>query len=167
MAELEKKNETALTSFSSGSSGDFSSGSSEDTGFEGWLLKFGTKEFPMEYVDEEGYTCTPNQRQETKAWQDNNGNLKRNTASHQRTKIEITTMEGLTTSQVQSITRVMKSSIIDKQQRKYKITYWNDEDGAYKDAIVYVPDIPFKYKMLDKEKNTSIYKSFRIALIEY
>lgn len=72
----------------------FSSGSS--SGFEGWLLKFGSREFPMECIAEEGYSCTPNQRQEVEAWQDNRGNLHRDTASHYRTKIEITTMDELT-----------------------------------------------------------------------
>lgn len=50
MADLTK---TLNDEFSSGSSsGNFSSGGS--TGFEGWLLKFGSREFPMECIAEEG-----------------------------------------------------------------------------------------------------------------
>ena len=85
----------------------FSSGSS--SGFEGWLLKFGSREFPMECIAEEGYSCTPNQRQEVEAWQDNRGNLHRDTASHYRTKIEITTMDELTREDIQNIQSDIKS----------------------------------------------------------
>lgn len=146
-------------------SDDFSDSSS--TGFEGWLLKFGTREFPMEYIAEEGYSSTPNQRQESSAWQDTGGNLHRDTASHYRTKIEITTMDELTIEAMQEIQSVMNSSIIDKKERKAKITYWNDEEGKYKPATIYVPDIQFKIKRVDREKKIIYYSSTRIALIEY
>lgn len=143
----------------------FSSGSS--SGFEGWLLKFGSREFPMECIAEDGYSCTPNQRQEVEAWQDNRGNLHRDTASHYRTKIEITTMDELTREDIQNIQSVMNSSVVNKQERKCKITYWNDEDGAYKDATVYIPDTQFKIKRVDRKKKIIYYSSIRIALIEY
>lgn len=163
MADLTK---TLNDEFSSGSSsGNFSSGGS--TGFEGWLLKFGSREFPMECIAEEGYSCTPNQRQEVEAWQDNHGNLHRDTASHYRTKIEITTMDELTREDIQNIQSVMNSSVVNKQERKCKIAYWNDEDGAYKDATVYIPDTQFKIKRVDRKKKIIYYSSIRIALIEY
>ena len=138
----------------------FSSGSS--SGFEGWLLKFGSREFPMECIAEEGYSCTPNQRQEVEAWQDNRGNLHRDTASHYRTKIEITTMDELTREDIQNIQSVMNSSVVNKQERKCKITYWNDEDGAYKDATVYIPDthkhLPHNLPELKRHKNIRSYQ---------
>lgn len=152
--------------FSSGSSsGDFNSGGS--TGFEGWLLKFGNREFPMEHIAEEGYNCTPNQRQEVEAWQDNHGNLHRDTASHYRSKIEITTMDDLTLEEVQEVQSVLNSSIINKKERKGKVTYWNNEENAYKEGLFYIPDIQFKIKRVDKEKKKLYHSSLRIALIEY
>ena len=138
----------------------------KSSGFEGWLLKFGDIEFPMEYIAESGYSSTPNQRQETKAWQDNTGTLHRNTASHYRTKIEIETTE-ITAEQKQEIQAVLNSSMIDKRQRKGQITYWNDEDNEYKQAIVYIPDVQFKIKKVDREEKKIYYNSIRIALIEY
>ncbi len=146
-------------------SSNFSSGSS--TGFDGWLIKFGTREFPLEHIAEEGYDCTPNQRQESNAWQDTAGNLHRDTASHYRTKIEITTMDELTLEELQEIQSVMNSSILDKRERKGKVTYWNNEENAYKEGIFYIPDIQFKIKRVDKVKKKLYHSSLRIALIEY
>lgn len=136
-------------------------------GFEGWLLKFGDREFPLEHITEEGYSCTPNQRQEASVWQDTGGHLHRDTASHYRSKIEITTMDDLTLEEVQEIQSVMNSSIIDKKERKGKVRYWNDEENAYKDGEFYIPDTQFKIKKVDPDRKKLYYSSLRIALIEY
>ena len=98
---------------------------------------------------------------------DTAGNLHRDTASHYRTKIEITTMDELTREDIQNIQSVMNSSVVNKQERKCKITYWNDDYGAYKDATVYIPDTQFKIKRVDRKKKIIYYSSIRIALIEY
>ena len=76
-------------------------------------------------------------------------------------------MDELTIEAMQEIQSVMNSSIVDKKERKAKITYWNDEEGKYKPATVYVPDIQFKIKRVDREKKIIYYSPTRIALIEY
>lgn len=121
----------------------------------------------MEYIIKGGYSSTPNQRQESNAWQDTNGNLHRDTASHYRTKIEFKTVEGITLSEKQEIQGIMSSAITDKKQRKGTVTYWNEEENAYKQATVYIPDITFEVDEVDEKRKTIYYKSIRIALIEY
>ncbi len=61
----------------------------------------------------------------------------------------------------------MNSSIINKQERKANITYWNDETNTYTNAKVYVPDIDFTINEIDKKRGMVFYSSIRIALIEY
>lgn len=136
-------------------------------GFEGYLLKFGTKEFPLELIDHESWKTTPNQRQELDAWTDGDGVLIRDTAPHTRTKIEFETKNDLTLSEKIRIQSVINSSVSDQQQRKAKITYWNDETNAYTEATVYVPDITFEISEVDRQRNNIYYKKIRIALIEY
>ena len=65
-------------------------------------------------------------------------------------------MDELTREDIQNIQSVMNSSVVNKQERKCKIAYWNDEDGAYKDATVYIPDTQFKIKRVDRKKENNL-----------
>ena len=135
--------------------------------FEGWLLKFGNQEFPLELINQSSWKATPNQRQELDAWTDCNGVLHRETAPHTRTKIEFETVDDITLSEKMRIQEVMNSSITNTLQRKGEITYWNDETNTYETACVYIPDTQFTIKEIDKEKKEIYYEKIRIALIEY
>ena len=70
---------------------EFSSGN-----FQGWLLKFGTQEFPHEFIKRATWKSTPNQRLENDPWTDMKGYLHRDTLPHYRTKIEFETVDDLT-----------------------------------------------------------------------
>lgn len=135
--------------------------------FEGWLLKFGTQEFPLRLIAEETWQSTPNQRLELSAESDNTGKLHRDTAPHTRTKIEFETVDDLTLDEKIEIQTVMNSSVTSTQERKATITYWNDENNSYTEATVYVPDITFKINRIDKDEKQIYYNKIRIALIEY
>ncbi|MDO4272712.1 MAG: hypothetical protein Q4D16_03510 [Eubacteriales bacterium] len=135
--------------------------------FEGWLLKFGNQEFPLELIDHESWKSTPNQRQEIKAWQDNTGKLHRDTVSHTRTKIEFETVDDLTLAEKMRIQSVITSSMTDTHQRMADIEYWNDETNAYAKTTVYVPDITFQIAEIDEARKNIYYKKIRFGLIEY
>lgn len=135
--------------------------------FEGYLLKFGEREFPMELIDHGSWKSTPNQRQDQESYQDNNGKLHRNTVSHTRTKIEFETVDDLKLSEKIQIQEVMNSSVTNALERKGEITYWNDETNSYEKATVYIPDVTFEISEIDRERNEIYYKKIRFALIEY
>lgn len=135
--------------------------------FEGYLLKFGDQKFPMELINYGSWKSTPNQRQEEKSYQDNTGKLHRHTAPHTRTKIEFETVEYLSLAEKMKIQEVINSSVINEQQRKAKIHYWNDEMNTYEDATVYVPDVTFEIDEIDEDEKDIRYKKIRFALIEY
>lgn len=135
--------------------------------FQGWLLKFGTQEFPHELIKQATWKTTPNQRLENDAWTDNSGYLMRDTMPHTRTKIEFETVDDLTLDEKIKIQSIMSSSVVNKNQRKANITYWNDEDNEYKSATIYVPDTDFTINEIDKRRNEIYYASIKITLIEY
>ena len=141
---------------------EFSSGN-----FQGWLLKFGTQEFPQEFIKKSGWKSTPNQRLENDPWSDTKGYLHRDVLPHNRTKIEFETVDDLTLDEKIRIQNVMNSAITNKAERKGKITYWNDETNTYTNAEVYIPDIDFTINEIDKKRGMIFYDSIRIALIEY
>lgn len=133
--------------------------------FQGYLLKFGDSIFPHEYLDMDACTSTPNQRTEADAWTDANNLLHRETYSKYRTKEEYHTMDDLSLEEKMEIQDIMKSGLINEVERKYRVTYWNDETNTYTTGEFYVPDIEFKRKRI--EDGTIYYGPIRIALVEY
>lgn len=133
--------------------------------FQGYLLKFGDTVFPHEYLDMDACTSTPNQRTEADAWTDANNLLHRETYAKYRTKEEYQTINDLSLDEKIEIQDIMRSGLINEKERKYRVTYWNDETNTYTTGEFYVPDTEFKRNRI--ENGTIYYGPIRIALIEY
>ena len=135
--------------------------------FEGWLLKFGSQVFPMQYLSFDNCDSTPDQRTEIDSYRDADNLLHRETSPNHKTKLEYNTLDDLTLEDKIVIQQVMKAGLLDAVQRKDRVTYWNDESNEYETGDFYVPDITFRQKRVDRAKKTIIYGSIRIAMIEY
>ena len=134
--------------------------------FEGWLLKFGNKVLPNKFLAYDDYTATPNQRTEVEAYRDLNNLLHRDTSPNVKTKIEFNTRP-LWLSEKIEMQSVFASGLINKSQRKYNVTYWNDEENAYKTGVFYMPDVDYKIIHVDEETKNILYNEMRFAIIEY
>lgn len=139
---------------------DFSSG----TDFQGWMLKFGSKVLLNKFLAYNDYTATPNQRSEVEAYRDLNNLLHRSTSPNFKTKIDFNTRPMWLPDKIE-MQSVFASGLIDRVQRKYKVTYWDDEQNTYKSGVFYMPDI--EYKPIRVVGNNILYNKIRIALIEY
>lgn len=138
------------------------------TNFKGYLLKFGNTVLPNKYLAIEKCTSTPNARVELEAYRDDyTQNLTRITAEGKKTKEEFYTIEDLTLEQKIEIQAIMADGLVNELQRKYRVTYWNDEENVYKTTDIYIPDITYTRKRIDEKKNTIIYASIKLATIEY
>lgn len=136
--------------------------------FEGYLLKAtSTNEvFPLEYIQWESYDSTPNQREEIKAYRDENTrNLHRVTASGKKSKIVFTIKPGLHLSDKKRIQKWFTDAESNASQRKINIKYWNDEDNKYEIGDFYRTDIDFKIRKVLPDD--LIYKELQITLVEY
>lgn len=141
---------------------DFNAGSD----FKGWLMKFGSKVLPNKYLAYDDYTATPNQRTEVEAYRDLNNLLHRSTSPNFKTKIDFNTRP-LYLSEKIEMQSVFTSGLIDRAQRKYNVTYWDDEQNTYKSGVFYMPDVEYKIINVDEETNNILYNKLRFALIEY
>lgn len=141
---------------------DFISGSS----FEGWLLKFGSKIVPNKYLAYDDYTATPNQRTEVEAYRDLNNLLHRDTSPNFKTKIDFNTRP-LYLAEKMELQSVFASGLVNRTQRKYKVTYWDDEQNTYKTSVFYMPDVDYKIINVDEETKNILYNKMRFALTEY
>lgn len=135
--------------------------------FKGYLLKFPKtgKKFPQKYIDKEKYKCTPLQRTEIKADRDDNNLLKRITSPNHKTSIELTTYDGLHLSQWAEIRNIIFGAMMNYDQRKLQVEYWDDEKLAYRKMTAYIPDITYVPKKITSDD--IIYTPITIQFIEY
>lgn len=138
--------------------------------WQGYLIKNVTtnKEFDLHLIQFDSYKSTPNQREEIKAYRDENSrDLYRVTASGTKSKIEFTTMPHLTFAKKKKIQNFFRSGLSsdDWHQRKVHLSFWNDEDNEYYTAYFYIPDISFSIEKI--EKDGPVYQALDIHLVEY
>ena len=135
--------------------------------FEGYLLKFGNEILPNKYLYYDSYSATPNQRTEIEAYRDDyTQELFRTTSEGVKTKIEAT-IKPMWLEDKMEYMDIIKNGLVDKLQRKYEVTYWNDEDASYSTGYFYIPDTQFSIHRIDTEKNSMLYNAFKLTLIEY
>lgn len=134
--------------------------------FQGWLLKFGNTILPNKFAAYSDYTCTPNQRTELDAYRNLNNLLRRDTSENYKTKIEFNTHPMYLPDKIE-MQEVFNDGLLVEKERKYKVTYWNDEENTYKTGEFYMPDIDYKIINVDEENKMILYDKIRIALIEY
>lgn len=135
------------------------------TNFQGYLLKFGDTILPNRFLKFDSYTVTPNQRTELEAYRDDyTQELFRVTSEGVKTKIEANTPPMYLEKKLE-FQEYLANGLEDELQRKYKVTYWNDETNEYKTGYFYIPDTA--YSIYAIWRNSIFYNSFKLTLIEY
>ena len=137
--------------------------------YSGYLIKLGGQSgetLPMKYIALESYSCTPNQRMESKATRSVDGMLHRTTVSHTASKIEFQTPM-LTNNDITTLNGMFQARFSDALQRKLKIYYYDMESDSYKVADVYMPDVQYTIHRVDNVNNVVYYNPVRFAFIEY
>ena len=136
------------------------------TDWKGYLLKFGNVEVPLSYLKlDDGNEQTPNQREEISAKRDDyTRKLSRVTADGKITKMSFV-FRPLNITQMRALRTVMANGLVNAKERKYNVTYWNDENLRYERGYFYIPDITYKKGIVDA--SGIMYKPFTMTLIGY
>lgn len=122
--------------------------------------------FPHKYIALDSWSTTPNQREEIKAYRDDNSrNLHRVTAAGRKTAIKFTTRPYLTLAEKQEIQTFFTSHETSAAERKIEILFWNEESNSYKSGFFYRPNMEFKIFQIWAD--TIKYKAFEFNLVEY
>lgn len=134
--------------------------------FKGYLVKFGSVQLPNSYLMmDSGQVSTPNQREELKATRDDTTRkLHRVTASGQISSFSLV-FKPLTNTQLAALHAVMNNSLVNANQRKYNVTYWNDEHLQYENGDFYIPDITYERMIVGDDY--ILYNSFTMEFIGY
>lgn len=132
--------------------------------FEGYLVKFGTTILPNSYLALNTYTVTPDRRNVIENWEDLNGLTHRDVHQKYKTKLEFDTINCLNLEKKTTMQQVFKSGLLDEIERKYNVTYWNDETNKYEQMECRMNDVDFPIRWL--KENDIIYGQIRITLTE-
>lgn len=139
-------------------------------GWQGYLIKKTVNGqdviFPDKYIALDSWDSTPNQREEIKAYRDDNTrDLTRITAQGKKSVFKFKTRNYLHLAEKQEIQNFFTSSESDPTQRRITLTIWNEEDNDYMTADFYRPNMKFEiYKISNDD---IIYKEFQFELIQY
>lgn len=136
--------------------------------FKGYLLK-ATKTntvFPHEYINAESWNGTPKQREEIKAYRDDNTrDLYRITAKGKKSKITFNTRPWLHLADKELILNWVSANVSDADQRKLHLIYWDDENSQYDSGYFYIPDITYNIKKITEDD--IIYSELKFTFVEY
>jgi len=122
--------------------------------------------FPHQYIALDSWDSTPNQREEIKAYRDDNTrDLTCITAQGKKSVFKFKTRNYLHLAEKQEIQNFFTSSESDPNQRRITLTIWNEENNDYMTADFYRPNMKFEiYKI---SQTDIIYKEFQFELIQY
>lgn len=136
--------------------------------FRGYLIK-ATKTgriFPLKYINFESWNSTPKQREEIKAYRDDNTrDLTRVTAEGMKSVFAFETRPKLHLAEKIEIQDFFTTGESDAHQRKINLEYWNDETNQYETADFYRPDVQFP--IVKVTEDDIIYGSLKFDFVEY
>lgn len=133
--------------------------------YRGYLVKFGSHQLPNSFLNE--YTSTPNQRLEKKAWRDNTEYLQRITSPNFKTTLKLV-VRSLSQGEIDLFNSIKLNGLLNLDQRKYEIEYWNLETMDYASGEFYVPDTEYSLKHIaDNDIGEMYYKEFTLEMIQY
>ena len=117
----------------------------------------------------DSYESTPNQREETKAYRDDNTrDLTRVTASGKKStfQFKLRPLNLKQKMEFQSwLGRGEENTQEAHEQRKIQLRYWDDEENTYKTGYFYRPNTTFK--ILKIEGKMIWYKELEVKFVEY
>lgn len=136
--------------------------------WQGYLLKAVATNtiFPSEYIVFNTWKSTPNQREEIKAYRDDNTrNLTRVTAAGKKSIFSFTVRPSLRLDQKIAIQQFFYNAESDHVQRRITLQFWDDENNEYKIGDFYRPNMEFPIMSISDD--TIIYGELKLEFIEY
>ena len=92
--------------------------------------------------------------------------MHRDTSPNFKTKIDFNTRPLYLAEKI-DLQSTFASGLVNRAQRKYNVTYWDDEQNTYRTGVFYMPDVDYKIINVDEETKNILYNKMRFALIEY
>lgn len=132
--------------------------------YNGYLVRLGNTEFPMNYILENSYKTKPNQRQDLNPYRDASGLLHRNVVAHQPSTVEFQ-LRKPTNAMVSAVNALLNNAFTNSAERKLTMTYYVPESDDYQTGEFYVPNPEYHIHHINGD--TIYYNHFTLEFIEY
>lgn len=130
--------------------------------FLGYFVKNNTNNTVLDnsILAEDGYKSNPNIQQDEDSYRDGDGVMNRKILPHEPSKFWVQTLE---------LSEEMKAHVqtVFSSRKKTDVTYWNDETNNYEQAYIYIPDIDWTTRRMDKKTFARTYAPITITAVEY
>lgn len=136
--------------------------------FKGILLyrTADNKPFPQQYIEMGSWSSNPDQREEIRAYRDDNTRaLTRITAQGRKSIFSFATRNNLHLKDKIAIQKWFTEKEVNSTERKIQLTFWNEETNNYDTGYFYRPNMEFKIKSIIG--NDIIYDSMQFDFVEY
>ena len=136
--------------------------------FKGILLyrTADNKPFPQQYIEMGSWSSNPDQREEIRAYRDDNTRaLTRITAQGRKSIFSFATRNNLHLKDKIAIQNWFTEQEVNSTERKIQLTFWNEETNNYDTGYFYRPNMEFKIKSIIG--NDIIYDSMQFDFVEY
>lgn len=125
-----------------------------------------TEIFPNKFIQYNSWSSTPNQREEIKAYRDDNTrDLTRITAAGKKSVFSFKVRSNLHLEDKMEIQEFFTNAEIDHEQRKVNLRFWDDENNTYKNGTFYRPNM--KFPIIKITDDDIVYGELTIECIEY
>lgn len=135
--------------------------------FEGWIIKFGERELPVELLAPSSYDVEPEKRKIINEFRNADNLNFWDVHKNRKAVIEFSTKMGLHQKDVETIQEIFKAGLLNEIEGKYKVQFWNPHKAAYQKAEMRMDDIKYPMRKVDTRNKDIIYDSFLITLTEY
>lgn len=135
--------------------------------WNGYLIKsvLTNQVFPDGFMIFDSYECTPNQREEIKAYREENSRLlHRITAEGEKSTFKFT-VRSLYLSELEALRNWLYNAEVDHKERKIELEWWDMDTLQYRTSVFYTPNPQFKIKRYDD--NNILFNERTIEFIEY
>ena len=136
--------------------------------FKGILLyrTADNKPFPQQYIEMGSWSSNPDQREEIRAYRDDNTRaLTRITAQGRKSIFSFATRNNLHLKDKIAIQKWFTEKEVNSTERKIQLTFWNEETNNYDTGYFYRPNMEFRIKSIIG--NDIIYDSMQFDFVEY
>ena len=124
------------------------------------------KPFPQQYIEMGSWSSNPDQREEIRAYRDDNTRaLTRITAQGRKSIFSFATRNNLHLKDKIAIQNWFTEKEVNSTERKIQLTFWNEETNNYDTGYFYRPNMEFKIKSIIG--NDIIYDSMQFDFVEY
>lgn len=134
--------------------------------YKGYLIKFGTTEFPADCLVTPGYACTPQKRHNWRNWLDNNAGKHVDNAQAVKASVTLDTKEYLSSAACNKIQACLADGLLNAVEQRYQVEFWDPSKGDYRTAEMRLVE-PIEYIVLDTWDSGPVYESLHIELEEF